>query len=179
MLLTGLVFSAALLANPASLLPNSQAVSVRPAVITSDPAAPVAITIPAIELVAPVQTLGLVPGSNQIATPTDINLAGWFDRSTRPSGWGTVFIDGHNPGVFAGLARLTPDDIITLRTADAATYTYRVRENRLVDNSQIDLAALLYPEGVESALVLMTCAGSFVEEIATYDQRTIIIASLI
>ncbi len=140
---------------------------------------PVALYAPSIKLVAPVEPLGLVSGTNQIDTPTDVGRAGWFTKSARPSGSeaGAVFIDGHTPGVFANLTALRPGDQLLLETADTTRYHYAVRAVVTAENSTIDLAALLRTYQGAPTLTLMTCAGVYQEAIGTYDHRTIVIAT--
>ena len=81
---------------------------------------PERLLIPRLQVDGYVESLG-IGASNDVAVPSNIHLAGWFNKSARPGDRGLSVIDGHLDGPH------TPDGIFsrlgTLRTGDAFSVT--------------------------------------------------------
>lgn len=121
----------------------------------------------------------------KIAAPTGIWDVGWYDRSVHPGEPGVAFIDGHIsgptlPAVFKELATLKAGDEVAVERGDGAVLRFAVSDVRRQLVGDIDMDALLKgAAGASPTLVLMTCGGNFDEQSYTYDERVVVISTLI
>lgn len=135
-----------------------------------------------------VQKVGLT-ANNLVDVPKNIHDTAWFDKSVTPgSGYGAVFIDGHNggitkDGVFAKLGTLTSGDMITIERGDGEKYTYEVRENKSMTLDEANDSGMKnmmksIDENSEG-LSLITCDGNWVPRIQQFDRRIMLRAVLV
>jgi sortase (surface protein transpeptidase) len=127
-------------------------------------AAPVALTIPAIEVSTPLIRLGLTP-SGALQVPDRFDLAGWYDRSPPPGATGPAVIAGHidsvhGPAVFYRLSLLRPGDRVYVRRADGSMAVFRVTEVGLYPKDRFPTAEI-YGSVPRPELRLITCGGTF------------------
>jgi LPXTG-site transpeptidase (sortase) family protein len=108
------------------------------------------------------------------------NNAGWLNGTAFPTWSGNSVIAGHvwnsdnTPGIFVNLKQLRyGDDIIIF--AFGQTYTYEVRENRLVWPDQSEIV-VQYED--QPYLTLLTCED-YNMRLATYSLRRIVRAVLV
>ena len=78
---------------------------------------------------------------------------GLSGQGVQPGRSGVSLISGHRDTHFRFMRQLSRDDELLLQTADGATYRYRIREGRVVDNSTFSLTA----GSDEHFLLLVTC----------------------
>jgi sortase (surface protein transpeptidase) len=123
--------------------------------------------------------------AGKIGAPTGIWDVGWYSSSSRPGEPGVSFIDGHIsgpalPAVFRDLHTLRIDDTIVVERGDGAQMRYRVKSVRIDRLAAIDMNTLLAtPVDSKPTLVLMTCGGEFDSQAYTYDQRVVVISTLL
>lgn len=139
-------------------------------------AAPVAqgdrLMISSIGLTAPIVNVG-VTASNNIDVPAGKQVGRWIGAAT-PGITGAVFLDGHVDGVFAGLSRVITGQTFSV-VYGGQTFTYRIVAKEAVPLAGIDMNRALTVYGSASeGLNIMTCAGSYVPSMGTYDQRLIV-----
>jgi len=142
---------------------------------------PVAISIPAIGVDAPVIRLGLNPDQT-IEVPQDFADTGWFEPGPEPGEQGSAVIVGHleslaGPGVFHRLRELRAGQVITIRLQDGSTVRYvadsmtRVTKNRFPTDR-------VYAQTKLPTLRLVTCAGDMNPSTGYHPDNYIVFASL-
>lgn len=148
---------------------RQQPVTPRPSLPASD-----TITIRSIGLSSRITPVGKTAGN---AIDVHPSLVGWYDRSAAFGTPGAAFLDGHRPGVFTALPKVTIGSIITIQTTAGQTLTYTVAYTESVPLESIDMRKALRPyEGATEGLTLMTCVGTYNPTTGTTDQRFIVYA---
>ncbi len=113
--------------------------------------------IPALGLRAPI--LGVPPGPHGWDVRWLGNAVGWLEGTAFPTWAGNTVLTGHvwnadnTPGIFIGLKRLRFGDRILIH-AWGDTYTYEVRENRLLRPTD---ASIALEHKTHDWLTLLTC----------------------
>lgn len=132
------------------------------------------LSISSIGLVAPIVDVG-VTVTNNIDVPAGKQVGRWIGAAT-PGVPGAVFLDGHVDGVFAGLSHVTTGQTFSIMYG-GQTFTYRIVAKETVPLAGIDMnRALSVYGGASEGLNIMTCAGSYVPSMGTYDQRLVVYA---
>jgi hypothetical protein len=142
-------------------------------------ALPVRLRIPSQRINTPLQRLGLA-ADGTIAAPTRWQVAGWYKRGPRPGQRGPAVIVGHidsrsGPAVFARLPALKRGDAVFVDRKDGSTVRFRVTDRRQVAKARFP-AKSVYAPTLQSALLLMTCGGSFDRSVGHYRDNIIITA---
>ena len=124
------------------------------------PGEPARISIPAVEVDADVQPVGLTPTG--IAVPA-VGRAGWFRAGPRPGEPGRSVIIGHldsrnGPGLFALLPGVENGTRITVTDRGGTAHRYRVVGKAQVERSKFPTGAV-YGPARRPVLVLITCGG--------------------
>lgn len=142
-----------------------------------DKSLPLNIHIPALGLKAAVQEVPFIGKTWEVGSLD--NEVGLLERTSRPGLGSNTVLAGHiaatrlGGGPFLNLHRLNPGDDLLVQTA-AGTYTYQVREQWVVQPTEVSvLAASAAPQ-----LTLVTCTG-WDEESQTYTLRRVIVADLV
>jgi LPXTG-site transpeptidase (sortase) family protein len=153
-------------------------VHARPAPVSGEPASPVRLIVPAIDLRARVVPIEVDP-DGVLFPPDDVDRVGWWRRSAQPgSGSGQTLLTGHSvshgDGVMDDLGRLRAGDQVMVRTAEG---TVRYETTRTATYSRAELArnrARLFGQGREEhRLVLITCTDW---DGAEYRSNTVVFA---
>lgn len=132
------------------------------------------LTIPAIGLNASVINVGTT-ADNAIDVPAGPQV-GFWTGSAVPGMTGATFLDGHVDGIFAHLHKLTVGQEFSLRF-NGQTFRYQVAHTETVALEGIDMKkALSTYSGAVEGLNMMTCAGTFMPSMNTYDQRFVVYA---
>lgn len=140
-------------------------------------APPVALSIPAIGLVARTVPVAQEPDGKMEVPPAD--LAGWYSPGARPgSSRGSAVIAGHvdhedGPGVFIELGRLQVGDQVTVTDATGRATTYAVSERFQVGKEQLPTGELFRGDGPH-VLTLITCGGSFDDSERSYSDNIVV-----
>lgn len=126
--------------------------------------------IPRFKVDAPVEAINFVPGTNQLATPSDPHDAGWYDQYAKPGFGGNAVFSGHVDywpdiiGPFNKLSLLAADDEIVVHMKDGPTYRYRVIAVHRYPEATIPMGDLIWPKdrpAEEEWITLITCGGRF------------------
>jgi hypothetical protein len=149
-----------------------------PPATASSTVVPTGLVVPSIGVDAPIDGVGIEPGTNEIEVPP-IERVGWYRFAATPGGSGSAVLLGHvdgegRQGVFFRLGSLEPGDPVEVAFADGTTRAFHV-----VGRAQFAKAALpadLFSRGGPSRLVLITCGGSFDESIGHYRDNVVVVA---
>ena len=121
-----------------------------------------------------------VTSKGAIQAPTNIFDSGWYTGSAKPGTAGAGLIDAHasgatRQGLFAYLDTLKDGDKLSVEVGNGESLNYAVVHKETVDLKTIDVGALLKPyQGVKEGINLITCAGTWLPDEATYDKRVLI-----
>jgi sortase A len=140
------------------------------------------LSIPKIGVTAHIQNVGITKKGN-IGTPNNFTDVGWYKYGPLPGDAGTAIIDGHVdngfalPGVFKHLSDLKLGDDVYVTTHEGkilhfvvtniATYDYDAPTNEIFTQSK------------NPTLLLITCAGTWVDEIGTHNKRLVVTTGLV
>jgi sortase (surface protein transpeptidase) len=145
------------------------------------PALPVRLQIPAIDVSSPLVKLGRLPdGSLQV--PKDWDTAGWYDKGPRPGQPGPAVILGHvdstnGPAVFYQLRALRPGDTVRVGLADGRTLVFRVQRVQRYPKDEFPTQAVYFPT-LNRELRLITCGGEFDYAARSYRDNIVVYATL-
>lgn len=170
---------------PATGEPSTTAAATSTPTEPSSPAraarlAPVRVTIPAIEVDAPLIRLGLTR-SGALQVPTRAMTAGWYTGSPVPGSTGPAVIAGHVhwsgvPAVFARLAELRPGDRIGVARSDGSRALFVVDRVATYAKDRFP-SELVYGSIDAPGLRLITCGG-FDPVARAYEANVIVFATL-
>jgi LPXTG-site transpeptidase (sortase) family protein len=140
-------------------------------------AVPLRLSIPSLELVAPVTSVGIEPDkSMQIP---GANEAGWYRFGPQPGDpQGSAVIAGHvdhagQPGVFLELRRLEVGAEVLVTDTDGDRHRYEVTERYQVDKDELPAAELFRTTG-DPTLTLITCGGKFSKAAHSYSDNIVV-----
>jgi len=143
------------------------------------------ISIPAIKLgQTRIIALGLASG-NQIAVPTNVYDAGWYNASAKPGQPGAMFIFAHvanwtAKGAFFSLSKLKSGDIVAVVRGDNTIYSYQVAAVKTYPAAAVDMGAVLAPiDRSHPGLNLMTCTGTVDQKTGAYADRLVVFTRLV
>lgn len=145
--------------------------------------APVALSVPAIDLLdAPVDRLGL-RDDGSIEVPDDPDRTGWLTASAVPGERGPAVVAGHvdssdGVAVFTRLGELAAGDEVTLRLEDGSDVTYRVTSTERYPKTEFPTDRV-YGPAPGSVLRLITCGGSFDRDAGSYVDNVVVYAALV
>lgn len=139
------------------------------------------IRIPDASVQAIVKPVALTNNGN-LAVPTNIFTVGWYKDSSLPmDAGGAVVMTGHYSGrtraqgVFGKIENLNVGDSIEIETGAGAKRSFSVVEKQKYPYNEVDMnKAVVSPDTSKLGLTLITCGGTFKDNINTYDQRTMI-----
>jgi LPXTG-site transpeptidase (sortase) family protein len=146
---------------------------------------PTAITIPRLNVSAPISELGLKSDGTIEEPPLSRpNLAGWWKDGPTPGEGGPSVILGHvdangHAAVFARLKELRSGDRVQVRRQDGRTATFAVQSVERVPKASFP-AEKVYAEDLDySALRLVTCGGTFDSSTGHYVDNVIAYTRLV
>ncbi|MFD2766112.1 class F sortase [Micromonospora eburnea] len=145
---------------------------------------PVSLSVPAINVSAPVTPVGQAKdGSVDVPPLSQHDQTGWYDRGPVPGEPGRAIIVGHvdtksGPAVFYRLRDLKPGDRIEVTRADRSVVTFKVDTVEYFDKADLP-ADRVYGEGGPPGLRLITCGGQWVGGRTGYADNVITFASLV
>ena len=145
------------------------------------PALPVRLQIPAIDVSTPLVKLGRLPdGSLQV--PKDWDTAGWYDKGPRPGQPGPAVILGHvdsktGPAVFYQLRALRPGDTVRVGLADGRILVFQVQRVERYPKDEFPTEAVYFPT-LNRELRLITCGGEFDYARHSYLDNIVVYATL-
>ncbi|UCM86482.1 class F sortase [Streptomyces marincola] len=145
------------------------------------PAVPTWVSIPAIDVEAPLMNVGLDPEGWVDAPPQEIaNLAGWYQDGAAPGARGTAVIVGHvdnasGPAVFYGLGVLRPGDAVEVIREDGVAVRFTVYDVAVYDKDEVPPS--VYHDTGQPELRVITCGGSF-EQDSGYEDNVVVYARM-
>ncbi|MGY1915146.1 class F sortase [Blastococcus sp. SYSU DS0973] len=148
-------------------------------------AAPVSVTIPAIDVTSGLLRLGLDDdGAVEVPPLGPDDQAGWYQRGPAPGALGPAVILGHvdsaehGPGVFFGLGALQPGDEVEVARADGTVAVFAV--DRVERHPKNDFPTLeVYGNTDDAQLRLITCGGDFDSSARSYEDNVIAFATMV
>lgn len=142
---------------------------------------PIRLTIPAININADIQHLG-VTQAGEMEVPNNNIDVGWFDLGPRPGERGDAVIAGHfngkngKVGVFAKLDKLKMGDMLFVKDDKGKTTAFVVRESRTYDPGYAN-DVFNSNDGVH--LNLITCDGVWDETKNSYSKRLVVFSDAV
>ena len=168
----------------------------RPLVVPCQPGSPTRMSIPALNVDAPIETIGLDrrarPGSTgqaPLGAPTDQRKAGWYAAGPKPgSGTGTVLTNGHTyrdgSAIFQQdfTAKVALGQQIDLLIDNGSTCSYRISAvwrdvDAVTDYPLLVASEHLYDQQGPERLFLETCGGPWVESADRFKDINVILAT--
>lgn len=125
---------------------------------------PERIEIPAIDVDAPVDHMGL-NDEGEMAVPESLHETAWYEPGYKVGAPGSSVIAGHvddtvNPGVFKQLHTLEAGDEIIVHDGDGSSLTFIVRDKELFDADEAPVDQI-FGYSHRSLLNLITCEGPY------------------
>lgn len=166
---------------PPSPAPTSSAASVTPSPESAGlpQSVPVRVRIPSIGVDAGTVALGLV--GNELETPADPDVVGWFVGAQTPGARGRAVLAGHltwngRNTVFARLPEVTAGAVVEVDREDGTTARFRISRVETFKKDDFPTAEV-YAATDEPSLVLITCGGDYSQSGHYYDSNVIAFAS--
>lgn len=153
------------------------------AVPQQDFAEPQSISIPKINVNAPVEHVGL-DGENRMDVPKDSDNAAWYDLGYKPGQKGNAVIAGHydkkdgSPAVFWDISKLVPGDKIIITDVNGKELTFEVTRSEKFPYDNFPLQEVFGPSE-DAMLNLITCEGSWNSTTGMYSHRSVIFSKLV
>ena len=143
-------------------------------------AAPVAVRIPAHDVVSRVVPVGVDQGTGELSVPADPAQVGWYQFGATPGAAGAAVLAGHvdwkgRPGAFIHLDEVQPGERIEVDLGDGTSHTFVVAETDLI--LKTELPSDLFARTGPSKLVLITCGGEFDRSVRRYKQNVVVVAT--
>jgi Sortase domain len=145
------------------------------------PVAPTRLVVPALDVDAPVDEIGLIPGSDRLEIPAEVATAGWYGFGAGlDAAIGSVVVAGHvddyrqGTGVFHDLWRVPLGATVSVTGDDGRVRRYEVVARRRYDKEE--LPAEVFAADVDRRLVLVTCGGEFDELTRHYEDNVVVYA---
>ncbi|MGN3954244.1 class F sortase [Streptomyces sp. WAC8370] len=145
-------------------------------------AVPDRVSIPAIQVDAPVMGVGLdADGWVDAPPPEDPNLAGWFTGAVSPGEKGTAVVVGHvdnqqGPAVFYGLGALKKGNKVEIHRQDGKTAVFEIYGIEVFEKDNFPGDRVYGSKGTPELRVI-TCGGGFTKQNG-YDGNVVAFARL-
>ena len=168
----------------------------RPLAAPCQPGSPTRMSIPALNVDAPIETIGLdrraqpdSTGQAPLGAPTDQRKAGWYAAGPKPgSGTGTVLTNGHTyrdgSAIFQQdfTAKVALGQQIDLLIDNGSTCSYRISAvwrdvDAVTDYPLLVASEHLYDQQGPERLFLETCGGPWVESADRFKDINVILAT--
>ncbi|WP_328564040.1 class F sortase [Streptomyces coelicoflavus] len=141
------------------------------------------VSVPAIQVDAPVMGVGLDPdGWVDAPPPEDPNLAGWFTGAVSPGEKGTAVVVGHvdnqqGPAVFYGLGALKKGNKVEVHRQDGKTAVFEIYGIEVFETNNFPGDRVYGSKGTPELRVI-TCGGGFTKENG-YEGNVVVFARLV
>jgi len=149
------------------------------------PELPVRLIIPAIEVDAEIQYVGLdSSGSGEMDVPSNFTDVGWYKHGVRPGMKGSAVMTGHLNGknipeaVFFNLADLQIGDEVVIMSAERIEDIFRVVRIEIYAHDAPTEEVFVSTDG-KKRLNLITCGGEWLSAENQYEQRTVVFTELL
>ncbi|MEU1874043.1 LPXTG-site transpeptidase (sortase) family protein [Streptomyces ambofaciens] len=141
------------------------------------------VSVPAIQVDAPVMGVGLdAEGWVDAPPPEDPNLAGWFTGAVSPGEKGTAVVVGHvdneqGPAVFYGLGALKKGNKVDVHRQDGKTAVFEIYGIEVFEKNNFP-GDRVYGSKGSPELRVITCGGGFTKQNG-YDGNVVAFARLV
>ena len=144
--------------------------------------APVRLEIPAIDVTATVNAVGIDERTGEFEVPPSVGRIGWYRYGPGlETDAGSVVVAGHvdsaeqGEGAFYRLRELDRGDVLTATGSDGRARLYRVIAREVYDKTKIPLDRYFARDG-KPRLTLITCGGPFDAETREYRDNIVVTA---
>lgn len=138
---------------------------------------PTKVLIPAINIVAPIEPVGLDSEGRVDTIPNALTVA-WYKYGAAPGSQGNAILAGHRDwngtlGSLRSIEDLKIGEAVTITFKDGSEQSFKVVSNNTYLMDEV-------PEGVmslegESRITMITCSGKFVKEKGGYQNRVVVV----
>ena len=152
------------------------------AVAVNNPNVPLKLKIPAIDVDANIQKIGL-KSNGDMGAPTNYYDVGWYKFGPKPGDQGTAVIIGHldtatSPyAVFFNLDKLKQGDLVYVKNGSGETLIFKIFGSKIYQYNETPQE--VFGPTDKKQLALITCTGNWMADKKMYDERLIIFASLV
>lgn len=138
---------------------------------------PASLDIPAIDLKANVESVGLKE-NGEMAVTESFDTTGWYEQGYNPGEPGNAVIGGHvdsrkGPAVFYELHKLSLGDEVKVTSRTGETRTFVVTDKKEYPWDEAPLNSI-FGYTHRSSLNLITCTGDFDQSSRNYSKRLVI-----
>ncbi|MHA7136407.1 class F sortase [Rossellomorea arthrocnemi] len=142
---------------------------------------PTTIEIPAIDLSAPVEAVGLKE-NGEMAVTESFEKTGWYEGGYKPGEPGNAVIGGHvdsrnGPAIFYNLNKLTKGDEIIIESKEGEKRIFIVTDMKEYPWDDAPLQSI-FGYSHASTLNLITCTGDFDRSSRNYSKRLVVYTEL-
>jgi LPXTG-site transpeptidase (sortase) family protein len=142
---------------------------------------PASLEIPAIDLKADVEAVGLKKNGEMDVTES-FESTGWYQKGYKPGEPGSAVIGGHvdsrnGPAIFYNLNKLTKGDELTVTSKDGEIRTFVVIDKKEYPWDDAPLKSI-FGYSHSSTLNLITCTGDFDRSSRNYSKRLVVYTEL-
>ena len=161
-----------------TVVPEASA-AVTPAVIDN----PVHLNIPNAHVDASVIPVG-VTKTNNLDVPPNFVQVGWYEYGPKVGQVGNAVLDGHVDnggsidGVFKHLRDLKPGDDVYVTGSDGKQLHFKVDHSDVYLTTQFPSDVVFNQNSGQPILKIITCHGTYVPSMGTYDHRLVVTAVL-
>jgi LPXTG-site transpeptidase (sortase) family protein len=152
-------------------------------VAVTPPGYPVRLVIPALNINANVQDVGITARGN-MGVPNNFVDVGWYSYGAIPGQVGSAVIDGHVDnglslaGVFKHLSDIKTGDDVYVTNYAGQEFHFVVTDIQYYGYENAPTSEIFNADNGGSELKLITCGGTWVPGQKTYDQRLVVTATL-
>jgi sortase A len=164
---------------PAPVATTTTAETYHPDIDTAspNPATPVTLTIPSINLNDAIIPVGLTDAGAMAVPSGSTSNVGWYEGGVIPGDVGSAVLDAHVFAAFSKLNEVKVGDSIYVTDAQGDTLRFIV--NKVETYALADLTSqMLFVPTSDHDLNLITCAGQLTPDHSTYDHRLVIYTTL-
>ena len=139
---------------------------------------PVTVTIPALNITAAIEHVGL-DEKKGMDIPKDYNNAAWYIYGAKPGQTGSAVLAGHfdtptgNPAIFYYLDKLKAGDEIIISDKDKTTVIFEVEETVIHKDATFPIDRV-FLQNDKKRLNLITCYGSWNADESNYSDRLVV-----
>jgi LPXTG-site transpeptidase (sortase) family protein len=144
---------------------------------------PMRLEIPSIGVNAAVQYVS-IKADGSMGTPAGFKDVAWYKLGTIPGQVGSAVIDGHVDnalaldGVFKHLGDVNVGDDVYVTRKDGTKLHFRVRDIGIYDYKKAPNKRI-FTDASGRYLNLITCAGTWIRDAKSYDQRLVLYTELV
>jgi sortase (surface protein transpeptidase) len=143
---------------------------------------PVRLVIPGLGVNAPIESVGTDPATGQMRLPSNVSTVAWWSYGARPGdSAGSTVLAAHvdyngSYGLFYHLGQLPKGAVATVKTANGASYSFRITARRQVPKPALSGQDIFRTTGTPE-LVLVTCGGDFLPAERSYVDNVVVYAT--